>query len=467
MFFGLGQAAEGVNGATFALLLLFYYNQALGLSGSLTGLALLIAQSIDAVTDPVAGSISDNFRSRWGRRHPFMYASAIPLAITFYFLLSPPAGLGKMGLFLWLLLFAVAVRISMTLYHVPHLSLGAELTPDYLDRTTITSYRTFFSYIGIVGVVIVSFVVYFKPTYEYPQGQMNPEAYPFLAVMASCFMMGTIWLSAIGTHSEIPNLPQAEKNAPPFSLTRLFHDIVEALSSRSFRALFIGGLAVAIGNGLQYSLISYIGTFFWGLTTDQIGYIFVAVGCGSLLGAPLTRYLNNWIGKRATMLQGAILPPFFNLAPVALELLGWFPEAGDPWRFRLILFFAAMTTFAGVQSIITGGSLIADMVDEHELKSGKRQEGIFFGAQAFIGKATYGFGVVFSGMGLDLINFPAKAEPGAVAPGIVANLGLLYGLTPMIPATIALFFYYRISITRHSHAKTLKELQARRASRKE
>ena len=79
--FGIGQIAEGVKTCAFGTYLLFYYNQILGLSGDLAGLAIFIALVFDAVTDPIAGSVSDRWRSPMGRRHPFMYASALPLAI--------------------------------------------------------------------------------------------------------------------------------------------------------------------------------------------------------------------------------------------------------------------------------------------------------------------------------------------------------------------------------------------------
>ena len=181
VFFGVGQSAEGVTGAAFAMALLFYYTQILGLSGFLAGLAIFIAQAFDAVTDPIAGYVSDNCKSRWGRRHPFMYASAIPLGVTFYFLFAPPGGLGQAGLFAWLFCMAIAARASLTLYHVPHLALGAELTDDYVERTVITGYRIFFGNLGVAGSVILNFSYFYAATPEYPNGQMNPAAYPAMA----------------------------------------------------------------------------------------------------------------------------------------------------------------------------------------------------------------------------------------------------------------------------------------------
>lgn len=145
----MGQIAEGVKNTGFTTFLLFYYNSVLRLSGTYAGTALLIALVFDAVTDPLVGSLSDSFKHRLGRRHPFMYASAIPLAVSFGLIFSPPEGLGQIGLFLWLTRFAILVRASMTLYHVPHMALGAELTSDYHERIIVVAYRSGFGALAL------------------------------------------------------------------------------------------------------------------------------------------------------------------------------------------------------------------------------------------------------------------------------------------------------------------------------
>ena len=93
MFWGVGQVGEGVKNAAFNSFLLFYYNQILGVSATLTALALGVAVLCDAVSDPLVGSVSDRFRSRWGRRLPFMTVSALPLGITLFLLFMPPDGM--------------------------------------------------------------------------------------------------------------------------------------------------------------------------------------------------------------------------------------------------------------------------------------------------------------------------------------------------------------------------------------
>jgi Na+/melibiose symporter-like transporter len=135
---------------------LLYYNQVLGVSPSLCGTAFLIASIVDAVSDPLVGALSDRFRSRWGRRHPFMLLSALPFAVSIYFLYQPMGGLSTTGLFFWLTTFSVLMRLSYTFFNVPFLALGAELTDDYHERTSLWSW---FEMTSLAAMMILSWVV--------------------------------------------------------------------------------------------------------------------------------------------------------------------------------------------------------------------------------------------------------------------------------------------------------------------
>ena len=184
---------------------------------------------------------------------------------------------------------------------------------------------------------------------------------------------------------------------------------------------------------------------------------------GNLCGVPCAKFLNRWIDKKPTLLLGIVLPPVFIAAPIVFRLFDILPENGHPIVLPVIVLFGFLQMFCSAQAMITGPSMIADMVDEHELKTGLRQEGIFFSTLSFIGKALNGLGVTVAGFGLDLIKFPMGAEVGAVDPIVVRNLGILYGVVPAVTALIAFLFYSRINITRGTHTITLKLLEARRA----
>jgi len=150
LFYGSGSTAFGIKETAFSFFLLLYYNQVLGLDPFLTGLALALAVAIDAVSDLAVGYLSDNWRSKLGRRHPFMYVAILPVATTFYFLWNPPAvALEEQStLFMYLVFMAVLVRSCLTLYEVPNAAQGPELTKDYHDRTKLMAFRYFFTWMG-------------------------------------------------------------------------------------------------------------------------------------------------------------------------------------------------------------------------------------------------------------------------------------------------------------------------------
>ena len=153
-----------------AFVTLLFYNQILGVSPGLVGTAFLIASVFDAFSDPLIGAFSDRFRSKWGRRHPFMFLSAAPIAASFYFLYQPLDGLSETGYFVWLCVFLILLRFSQTLYLIPHDALGAELTDDYEERTSIFGYNA----VATMALTMVTFgvltLLIFPTTPEYEQG---------------------------------------------------------------------------------------------------------------------------------------------------------------------------------------------------------------------------------------------------------------------------------------------------------
>ena len=138
--YGMGQLGEGLLAGAIGAFLLFYYSQVLGLEPGLAGLAIGGSLILDAFIDPLVGSMSDNFTSRLGRRHPFMFGSIVPAGVAFVLLFNPPVH-SQWGLFFWLAIMALLVRIAMSFYNVPHLSLGAEMATNFEDRTSVVGFR--------------------------------------------------------------------------------------------------------------------------------------------------------------------------------------------------------------------------------------------------------------------------------------------------------------------------------------
>jgi Na+/melibiose symporter-like transporter len=463
--FGVGQMAEGLKNTAFGMFVMFYYNQVLGVPGTLCGLALGIALIFDAITDPLAGSLSDNLRSRLGRRHPFMYASALPLALFFFGLFSPPSQLGEWGLFAWLLGFAVLTRGAMTLYHVPHIALGAELSENFEERTSIVAYRQGFGYIGGLLAVILAFSVFFT---DAKGGRVNVAAYSPYALVLGLLMIATIWISAWGTQKEIPYLPVPTRSSESHVLRRLFGEIASAFQNVSFRWLFAGVLIVFLMVGVDGALNLYMYEFFWELSGREILLLSVITPVGLILGTLFTRALHRRFDKKPGLVIGTAGWALGQILPVVLRLLDWFPENGTG---VLIVWLAVFKFLQGVivqQALVSFGSMMADVTDEHELDSGRRQEGIFFGAVAFSGKGASGLGNIFAGIALDLIAWPrgaAVASAADVAPETIARLGVLYGPVVAGFAVVSVWCYTHYRLNRQRHQEILDALLvARRAA---
>ena len=139
--YAVGNMPFSVKDAAFVNFVVFYYTQVQGLSGSLAGLAMFIAMVSDAINDPIVGSWSDTFKSRWGRRHPLILGGGLPMALMFLALFAPPDGMGEIGIFLWLTIVSILLRTFLTIYFIPYSAMGAELSGDYDERTVIAKAR--------------------------------------------------------------------------------------------------------------------------------------------------------------------------------------------------------------------------------------------------------------------------------------------------------------------------------------
>lgn len=464
IFFGMGQVAEGLKNFSISFFVLFYYNHLIGLSGSLTGLALALALVVDAVTDPLMGSISDNFRSRWGRRHPFMVAAALPLAVSFFALFAPPDGLSTTGYFLWLTTFTILTRLMMTVYHVPHIALGAELSANYEERTRLVAIRQIGGYLGVFAIAGIGLGYFFA---DERGGRMNVDAYGAFALFMSVIMVATILLSAWFTRDQIPFLPSHRASDRPgrHPLRRMMEESSAAFRNTSFRPLFIGVLLIYVLVGTEAALSFYMYEFFWDLDGGDMMLLLVCYPTGLIAGALLTtRFHRRW-DKGPTLVFGTAGWSFFQLLPVFLRLLDVFPANGTP---ALIASLAAMRLLQGVvvqQGLASFSSMMGDIADEHELETGRRQEGLFFGVIAFSGKAASGAGNLIAGVALDVIAWPAglaaTGEVTLVPPETVRQLGIVYG--PMVAAfaILAPLAYRGYRLNRRRHQEILSALAAR------
>lgn len=462
--YAIGASAETIIGFAFNSFNFFFYVNILGVPGTLVGLAISIGLFFDAITDPLVGGWSDRTRSRLGRRHPFMFAAPLPLLVALFLIYSPPAGLGHYGLFAWLLCLSLLMRGAMTLFHLPHLALGAELSADFTERTRVMSLNTL---VGALGALVTFFVAYryfFHATPEFKNGLLNHSAYPVFAGVAGLIGCTVMLVSTFGTLRVIPRLTVNPKGQAGFNFTTFVEDCRSALRNRNYLVLLVGYLLLSATLGTRETIALHMNTYYWELLPKQISlfapFLVVAPFMGFLFAAPL----HERFGKKPVIIGSLVGLLMFAAGPVLLRISGLFPANHTPWLLPMLIAFVTTSLSFGAILLISVMSSLADIADEQEITTGRRQEGIFYAARSFFAKASSGLGHLLAGMAIDLIHFPVGATPGTVPAATVFKLGLIDGPIAIIPGGLAIIFYLRFNLTRSRHAEIQAELTARHAN---
>jgi GPH family glycoside/pentoside/hexuronide:cation symporter len=456
-FYGSGAVVENITTLVVGQFLLFYLTIVCGMSGTAAGLALGVTLVVDAVIDPVVGSMSDNSRLRFGRRHPFMLASILPIVAAFGLLFSVPRDLHGLQLFAYVLGTLLSTRIGLSFFVVPHIALGAELSDNYAERSTIVAWRVLFTFFSGLAVPLLAFGVFMKGA----EGQYHAAAYPPFAWSCGAILAASALLSTLGTLGTRSRLHSASEGQR-FGLLRFFRETFEVMANRSFRYLFFCVFIMFVAFGASVALTLYANSFFWKLAPDQLMTLGLWSATGLLASVMVTPLLARVLEKRTMAMLGLGLNALAQIAPVVLRLA----HVIGPAQAMPTLVIAGIVAYgSGSIANISFFSMMADAADEHELLFGARREGLYFAGITFSQKASSGLGSLIGGLALDFIGFPHGVAPAALSSvpvATVTRLGLVYGPGTglfVIVATLVLFGY---KLNRGKHARVLAELDLRR-----
>ena len=424
LLYSSGAITYALKDAAFAAFVLLYYKQVLGLSGTLTGLAIALSVVWDAISDPMVGAWSDNLRTRWGRRHPLMIASVLPIALGFIALFQPPADVltSQNSLFLWLLGSVIVLRTALTFFMIPYLALGAEMATDYYERTRIASARTNLGWFaGVVAAAAAMFFIFNDR--QGMDGRFIAENYHLYGWLSA---LGVIIFSYICIQSTWHYIPMLIERASAKS-DNLVRNIFATFNNPNFRYLVLLETAVGGLGGVLSALLMISFTYFWELNTLQISVLFAGP---PILAVILVAGSSHYMGKRLEkqqLLQFSCIVGALNLAWLTpLKLLGWLPQEAGIVFGLVFVNYAIFVTMTILRTIATQ-ALLADIADEHELATGQRQEGVMFAAAFFAAKFCAGFGYLVAGPFLDIIGLEAGALPGETPESVALGLGIVMG----------------------------------------
>ncbi|MEP9359462.1 MFS transporter [Sphingomonas sp. KR3-1] len=456
--YGFGTVAYGVKDFCFSTFLLFYFNQVLGLPATEVGFAIMCALLLDAVADPAIGFLSDRTRSRWGRRHPWMYASAIPIALGWVLLWNPPA-LSNAHLLLWVFALSVVVRTAVSAYEVPSQALTPELSADYEERTRIMAYRFLFGWAGGLAMMILAYAWLLGPSPGHPNGQLVRSNYPAFAAVSAGIMAFAILTSALGTHGEINRLPRAETRRQ--SLGAHFGELIATVKNRAFLVLMAAGLCYYCAQGVSFALSSYIYAHVWRFQNQDFTIIAFSLLVGAFFAFLIAPRISRRLGKPRAAMWLMAAAAFWVALPYVLRLAGLFPAPGNPWMLPSLFAIYAANVTCSIGATILGSSMMADVVEQSELETGRRNEGVFFAGAFFVQKCCSGLGIWATGMLLDLVDFPAAAKVGQVAPAAVDRLTILFSLLYAVLAFAAAALYRAFPFGKAEHEARVARLAAR------
>ena len=444
--YSIGSVANGVKTDTFTFFLLFFYSNIIGLNPGLAGSAIFIALCIDAITDPLMGTISDRTNSSLGRRHPYMFISFIPMSLGYILLFAPRQGweMSQTDLFLWMTVFTVLTRLGMTLFDIPHRAFGGEVTKDYQERTILMSWREAFGWIAGLSNAFLGYGIFFASTPEYPQGQLNPDAWFPFALTGAIVMIISVLYSSYSTKDEIKSLSKWTGN---ITLTDIFKELRIAIGNKSFLIFFFGNLFLSLSWGLANTLTLFVNTYFWEFEATQIKYFLPIYLMGTLLALYLTPKLVNLFDKRTIVMISISVVGIIAPAAFIFYNLGLTPENGS---YELVMFISSfliiLITFNIIGNMVRD-SMVGDIADEVELDSGKRQEGILFATVGFMQKLNTGLGSFFAGQVLNFINFDRSNHTAEQAYTLAFVQGPITTLLMIVPLII--FIFYSLSAKRH------------------
>ncbi len=459
--FASGGAVDGVfkNAHYFVLI---YYSQVLGLDPGLTGFAVGLGLVFDAISDPLVGYLSDNTRSRWGRRHPWLVGSILPLSASFYFLWFPPGFLkGEAELFVWLVTCNVMMRLGVTMFMVPAYAMLAEISPDYDERSRLISWFQVLQFLFMNGMSIFMYAFWLVPTDEIADGIMNPKGYQDSGVVGTIVIVVACLIFTAGLRKYIPKLREYKVQTSP-GITQFYRQILDVLKDRAARIVFGTGAMYYAGVGTTGALWTYIYSFFWGFNSQQLAIIVIPMTLSALLLPPILARLMVGREKNTVAAIGLIGAILMHLGPIFLYMLGLFPERGSITLFWAMFAFAFVETIFFVLFEASWRSMIADLTEQIELKTGRRNEGVIASSVTFASKCALALGTLIAGTLLSMIMFPTEASISDVPMDKIIQLGLIYA--PVMSAFWigGILLLRRHEITRERHKETLKLLAERK-----
>lgn len=442
--YGLGNFSAGVALQVVGAYLVFYSTAILGIPGSLVGIAVSIGIVWDAITDPIMGYLSDITRLKTlGRRHLYLLIGGIGISITNFLLWNISNTLQTSAKFTLLLIDLLAIKTFMTIFVTPYTALGAELSNDYNERTSIQSIKTIFFLVGLSSVSVLGMYFFFHSSDEFPIGQLNPQAYKDMALFSSIVIFIFAIACFLATKKYIPILNRTiKKDTSKFHITNLFKSFKAVLCNKTFRYVAFAYMFNNLASALLSNIGLHVFTYTFMLNSQQIAIIVGVQFLTSIMSQPIWTYISKKLDKKPTMILGLVICIVASFSFIILVLI----KDLIIGRMDYFLPFAVLLGF-GIGGLFTLPlSMIADIIDMDELYTGKRSEGTFYGCLTLFYKLSQSIALFAIGFLLDIVNFDSNLQ--YQSESTVVTLGLILGIGSIFSFTMAFISLIKYNLNR-------------------
>ena len=446
MLFAFGAPAVGA-GYMYLLLALYvmkFSTDVLLIAPAIMGLIFSVSRIWDAISDPLVGYLSDRTTTSLGRRRTWILFSFVPIAIGFYAVFAPPVSLSGDALTWWMAASIIGFYSAMTIFFVPHMALGAELSNDYHERSRLFGLRHAFYTVGSILSLGTMMLLLNEEFREGGDVRAMAEEYALYAIIA----MSVLVLYAVVNLRERPEF-QGRLNSSP---TSAFRDVWQ---NPHARLLVIVTFIENVGSSAIAVLTLYVTQYVVGAPLSA-PFIILAYMLPSTASVPMWLPLSRRFGKIRVWMVGMAL---YGLAFGGMFFLP-FLETVDA-RLTLIIVMAAFAGLAAGCGGTIGPSVQGDVIDYDEYKTGERKEGSYFAVWNFTYKSALGVMLLLTGFVLEASGFvPNQPQTMTVQIAMVS----LYGALPLLCYAIGVVLFSRFKLTEQEYAVIRAELDRRAAA---
>lgn len=454
--YGAGDLGAGLTSQFLAFFLLSFLIYVAGMDPFIAGLVLAVGKIWDAVNDPLVGMLSDRTKTRWGRRYPWMFLTAIPFGLSYFLIWITPfdADTSDTMKFWYYVIITTVFQIFFTTTNLPYTALTAEMSSDYDEGTELTSFRLAFSVLGGVAILIIAGVV--AAVIPGEAFDARSTRYVVLGLIGGAISVLSIYWCVFGTYGYMVKKAAAEgrslndttdENPEPF-----FAQLKAVMSNRPF--LFVVSIYLCSWLALQ------------------------------ITAAVLPFYAVSWIGVSeslpALLVQGPAIALMFVCAALSKKIgkkrlyyLGsaiWIPVQAalyflQPGQSTLLFGLCFIASFGVAVAYVVPWSILPDVIDLDELQTGHRREGTFYSFMTLLQKLGLALGLFLVGAALKASGFirvlpeqPLPEQPESA----LHTIRLFMGPVPLLFVLFALVLVYFYPLTREAHAEIMLKLAERK-----